>query len=113
MPTDVESKVVLHSARVGTLHAVAIWVDYQLDEKSRWSTFRGGSRGRGGGTSAASVNGVDHSGGEGCHKQMLRFLPSPIKVGPGGEHGIDGAVTVSGQFDAEGGRMMFDVKGFK
>lgn len=113
MPTDVESKIILHSAGAGTLHAVAIWVDYQLDEKSRWSTFRGGSRARGGGTSVASVDGDDHCGGEGYHKQMLSFLPSPIKVGPGREHGIDGVVTVSGRFDAEGGRMMIDVKEFQ
>lgn len=96
LPADVKSTVTIPPAVSGSLHAVAIWVDYQLDETSRWSTFGGRVRGGvGGGT-----------GGGTHHKQMLRFLPKPVKVDDV-DHGP--VLTVSGRFDVEGGCMSFDV----
>lgn len=96
LPTDVESTVTISPSASGTMHAVAIWVDYELDETSRWSTFGGG---RGGGEPGR--RGGVHE------KQMLRFLSKPVEVG--GSGAAAAVLMVSGRFDVEGGSMSFDV----
>ncbi|CAM9327937.1 unnamed protein product [Sphacelaria rigidula] len=104
LPTDVESSITLSSTAPGILHAVAIWVDYQLDESARWSTF---------GSTCLTGEGIERSmiQGSAHEKQMLKFLPRPEKVAAAadeqGEKGV--ALKVSGRFDADGGRMTFDV----
>lgn len=101
LPTNVESSVTLSPTASGTLHAVAIWVDYQLDESSRWSTFRGVGRTADGNGRLATEAGAHE-------KQMLRFLARPEKVvSAQGEEGIK--LKVSGCFHEEGGCMTFDV----
>lgn len=100
LPRDVESSVTLSSKASGTIHAVAIWVDYQLDEASRWSTLGGANRG---GDECSTASGGVYE------KQMLRFLPRPEEVA-GRQKGADGVkLKISGMFDEEGGCMTFDV----
>ncbi|CAB1110983.1 unnamed protein product [Ectocarpus sp. CCAP 1310/34] len=103
LPTDVESTVTISPSSPGTVHAVAIWVDYQLNETSRWSTYGGLFRGGGGDGNAARRGGVHE-------KQMLRFLSKPLDVN-GGDASASAAsvLTVSGRFDVEGGCMNFEV----
>lgn len=85
------------------MHAVAIWVDYQLNETSRWSTY-GGLLTGGAGDGNAGRRGDVHK------KQMLRFLSKPLDVKGGDTAAAAAAVlTVSGRFDVEGGCMGFEV----
>lgn len=110
LPTDVESTVTLSTVASGTLHAVAIWVDYQLDESSRWSTF-GVKTGVGKGGAVALGGKCRENGGAGAghEKQMLRFLSRSVEV-DAGEDKATPVVTITGRFDVEGGCMAFDVK---
>lgn len=125
LPTDVEATVTVPPTASGTLHAVAIWVDYEMTEGgSTRTTFgvdphkvggdtigvacSGGSEGTGGG------GGGKHEAGH--EKQMVRFLSEPVVVdvgreetGGGGGGGGGTTLTVKGRFDAEGGCMKFDV----
>ncbi|CAM9336327.1 unnamed protein product [Ectocarpus fasciculatus] len=98
LPTDVESTVAISPSSPGTVHAVAIWVDYQLNETTRWSTFGGLLRGRAGDGNAERRGGVHQ-------KQMLRFLSKPLDV----SSAATAVLTVSGRFDVEGGCMSFEV----
>ena len=91
---DVESTVTVSPSAPGTLHAVAIWVDYQLDETSRWSTFGGGESRRRGGVH---------------EKQMVRWLSKPVVVDDAAASSPDAVLTISGRFDVEGGCMSFEV----
>ncbi|CAN0132511.1 unnamed protein product [Scytosiphon promiscuus] len=99
LPSDVRSTVTISPSLSGTVHAVAIWVDYQLDETSRWSTFGGVVRGGQGDGESGRRGGVHE-------KQMLRFLSKPLEVERGD---AAAALTVSGRFDVEGGCMSFEV----
>lgn len=96
---DVESTVTVSPSAPGTLHAVAIWVDYQLDETSRWSTFGGG---RGDRESRRRRGGVHE-------KQMIRWLSKPLVVDAAAAFSSTAVLTVSGRFDVEGGCMSFEV----
>lgn len=98
LPMDVESKVTVSPSTSGTLHAVAIWVDYQLDETSRWSTF-GGGRG----------DGVSRRRGWVHDKQMIRWLAKPVVVDDAAASCPAAVMTISGRFDVEGGCMSFEV----
>lgn len=99
LPTDVEATTTISPAHTaGTLHAVAIWVDYQLDESTRWSTFGGMIRPGGNEGPPGGVH----------EKQMLRFLPKPVEV-MGSVDGGSANLKISGRFDVEGGDMSFDV----
>ncbi|CAM9565876.1 unnamed protein product [Ectocarpus sp. 12 AP-2014] len=103
LPTDVESSVHISPSSPGTVHAVAIWVDYQLSETSRWSTYGGWFRGGAGDGNAGRRGGVHE-------KQMLRFLSKPLDVNAGDSSASAAAVlTVSGRFDVEGGCMSIEV----
>lgn len=103
LPKDLESGVTLAPEIAGTVHAVVIWVDYQLDDQTRWSTYYG-----------ANMVGMDMSSpvfGSGHGKQMLKFLPRPqvvdsstSKMGQGDRI----AVQVRARFNAEEARMDFD-----
>lgn len=99
LPMDVESTVTVSPSAPGTLHAVAIWVDYQLDETSRWSTFGGA----GGGDGESRRRGGVHE------KQMIRWLSKPVVVDDAAASAPDAVLTISGKFDVEGGCMSFEV----
>lgn len=96
---DVESTVTVSPSAPGTVHAVAIWVDYQLDETSRWSTFAGVGRGDG----QARRRGGVHE------KQMVRWLSKPVVVDDAAASSPAVVLTISGKFDVEGGCMRFGV----
>lgn len=99
---DVESTVTVSASASGTLHAVAIWVDYQLDETStsRWSTFGGGRR---------DGDGESRRRGGVHEKQMVRWLPKPVVVDDAAASSPAAVLTISGRFDVEGGCMSFEV----
>lgn len=103
----------------GTLHAVAIWVDYEMVEGgSTRTTFGAEPRKVGGDTIGAACSG-DGQGTGGKHeaghdKQMVRFLAKPVVVDDGREQAGGGSaggttLTVKGRFDVEGGCMKFEV----
>lgn len=103
LPMDVESSVTLSASTPGLIHAVAIWVDFQLDEKERWSTFFGAGR---------KEDGVLGAPENTFEKQMLRFLPRPEVVPDrAGASGDEVAIRlkVEGRFEAGTGIMGFDV----
>lgn len=100
LPMDVESTVTVSPSAPGTLHAVAIWVDYQLDETSRWSTF---GEGRRGGDGQSRRRGGVHE------KQMVRWLSKPVVVDDAAASSPAAVLTISGRFDVEGGCMSFEV----
>ena len=67
----------------GTLHAVAIWVDYELAEGSTRTTFGVEPRKEGGDTIGAACLGESEGAGKhepGHEKQMVRFLARPLEV---------------------------------
>lgn len=102
LPRSLESKVALPFNASGTIHAVAIWTDYQLDETGRWSSFGGSTKG---GEGASLAPGSLHE------KQMLRFLPQPEQVAQTQSNAgmTYPRLEIQGRFDVEGGCMEFDV----
>ncbi|CAM9535903.1 unnamed protein product [Choristocarpus tenellus] len=128
LPEDIEAEISLPITADGTCHAILIWVDYQLDEISRVTTYmhqgatgsgtNGGGRGRyengdckgrgdGDGEKEDCVDDVstESLSCTGRHfKQAIKFLPNPQPVSTGGMYSL----TVRGKFDCSGGQIVFD-----
>ncbi|CAM9788936.1 unnamed protein product, partial [Laminaria digitata] len=62
LPTDVEATVTMPPTASGTLHAVAIWVDYEMVQGSTRTTFGVEPRKVGGDTVGAACLGGDRDG---------------------------------------------------